>query len=144
MAHHGLTSLRGMEKRSVREPRSGRFGEMFPDLPRLISDPADLHAAGRINGPMNEGQHGKIGSTTTPLGFVFLGQFIDHDITLDVTSSFDRLNDPQATKNFRTPTLDLDCIYGAGPEASRHLYYHAPPNPTAGPGRDRRQASPDP
>lgn len=130
MAKHGLQSPRGMMKRGPSKPKAGRFGELFPELPRLISNPADLETAGRHQGPMDEGQHGAIGSSDTPLGFVFLGQFIDHDITLDVTSSFDRLNDPGATRNFRTPTLDLDCIYGAGPDGSRHLYYHAPPNPT--------------
>ena len=61
-------------------------------------------------------------SETVPLGFVFLGQFIDHDITLDVTSSLDAVNDPDATQNFRTPALDLDCVYGSGPEASPFLY----------------------
>lgn len=130
MSHHGLHLPRGMTKREPGKPKAGRFGELFPDLPRLISDPGDLEAVGQIGGPMDESQHGSIGATTTPLGYVFLGQFIDHDITLDVTSSFDTLNDPGATRNFRTPTLDLDCIYGSGPDASRHLYYHAPPNPT--------------
>ncbi len=130
MSHHGMLLTRGMSKREFGKPKTGRFGELFPDLPRLISKPHDLHAAGKIGGPMDEGDHGALGSTTTPLGYVFLGQFIDHDITLDVISSFDKLNDPGATKNFRTPALDLDCIYGAGPEASRHLYYHAPPNPS--------------
>ncbi len=129
MSHHGMIEPRGMTKRECGKPKSGRFGELFPDLPRLISDPKDLNSAGAIGGPMDEGVHGSTGATSTPLGYVFLGQFIDHDITLDVTSSFDKHNDPQATKNFRTPALDLDCIYGAGPEASRHLYYHAPPSP---------------
>ena len=132
MSHHGMLLPRGMTKREFgKKPKAGRFGELFPDLPRLISNPHDLLAAGRIDGPMDEGDHGAIGATTTPLGYVFLGQFIDHDITLDVTSSFDKLNDPEATQNFRTPALDLDCIYGAGPDASRHLYYHAPPNPNS-------------
>lgn len=130
MTHHGISCPRGMSERGPGKAKTGKFGELFPDLPRLISDPRDLEATGRIGGPMDENQHGPMGATTTPLGYVFLGQFIDHDITLDVTSSFDKQNDPQATRNFRTPTLDLDNIYGAGPDASRHLYYHAPPNPT--------------
>ncbi len=123
MSHHGMNQPRGMKSAH----RSNRFSSMFPNLPRLISDPADLIEAGKKDGPMDESVHGAIGSTNTPLGYVFLGQFIDHDITLDVTSSFDQINDPDAIRNFRTPTLDLDCIYGGGPEASRHLYYHAPP-----------------
>ncbi|MEO0991604.1 MAG: peroxidase family protein, partial [Pseudomonadota bacterium] len=51
------------------------------------------------------------------------GQFVDHDITLDVTSSLDTVNSPAGTPNVRTPTLDLDCVYGTGPEASPYLYH---------------------
>lgn len=53
-----------------------------------------------------------------------MGQFIDHELTLDVTSSLDRKNDPDQIKNFRTPALDLDSVYGQGMEVSRHLYDH--------------------
>ena len=31
-----------------------------------------------------------------PAGYTYLGQFIDHDITFDPTSSLDRQNDPDA------------------------------------------------
>jgi hypothetical protein len=99
-----------MTKRELGKAGAGRFGVLFPDLPRMIADPKDLHAAGALGGPMDEGDHGPIGATTTPVGYVFLGQFIDHDITLDITSSLDTLNDPSATKNFRTPALDLDLL----------------------------------
>lgn len=54
-----------------------------------------------------------------PIGFAFLGQFIDHDITFDPVS---RLNVNVSGRNFRSPSLDLDSVYGSGPDASRHLY----------------------
>jgi hypothetical protein len=57
-----------------------------------------------------------------PAGFTFLGQFIDHDITFDPTSSLERQVDPEAVANFRTPNLELDSVYGSGPGASPHLY----------------------
>ena len=60
-------------------------------------------------------------------GMTFLGQFIDHDMTLDVTSSLERQADPEQIDNFRTPTLALDNIYGSGPDASPHLYQRADP-----------------
>ncbi|MEM9291685.1 MAG: heme peroxidase family protein [Acidobacteriota bacterium] len=66
-------------------------------------------------------------SPDVPAGFTFLGQFIDHDITLDTTSSLERQNDPEATRNFRTPVLELDSVYGQGPEASPFLYDQAQP-----------------
>jgi hypothetical protein len=55
-------------------------------------------------------------------GFTFLGQFIDHDMTFDPTSSLRRQQDPESIRNFRTPALDLDNVYGSGPNASPHLY----------------------
>ena len=55
-------------------------------------------------------------------GMTFLGQFVDHDITLDATSALGTRIDPSTIPNVRTPSLDLDCVYGAGPEASPHLY----------------------
>ena len=55
-------------------------------------------------------------------GMTFFGQFIDHDITLDATSKIGTRIDPRNIRNVRTPNLDLDCVYGDGPEASPHLY----------------------
>ena len=55
-------------------------------------------------------------------GMTFLGQFIDHDMTFDPTSSLERQVDPEHIANFRTPSLGLDNVYGAGPGGSPHLY----------------------
>jgi len=55
-------------------------------------------------------------------GMTFFGQFIDHDITLDATSAIGTTIDPRTIRNVRTPSLDLDCVYGDGPEASPWLY----------------------
>lgn len=56
-------------------------------------------------------------------GYTYLGQFIDHDITFDKTT-LDRTGsvDPEVISNNRTPTLDLDSLYGGGPAASPELY----------------------
>src|SRR5690606_18120261 len=59
---------------------------------------------------------------TLTAGFTFLGQFLDHDITFDPTSSLERQSDPEHISNFRTPSLGLDNVYGAGPGGSPHLY----------------------
>lgn len=56
-------------------------------------------------------------------GMTFFGQFVDHDVTLDATSSIGKKIDPRSIRNVRTPSLDLDCVYGDGPEASPHLYH---------------------
>src|SRR5439155_27312587 len=57
-----------------------------------------------------------------PAGYTYLGQFIDHDITFDPVSSLDRFNDPEALQDFRTPRLDLDSVYGSGPDDQPFLY----------------------
>lgn len=56
-------------------------------------------------------------------GYTYLGQFIDHDITFDKTV-LDRAGsaDPDAIANNRTPSLDLDSLYGGGPAISPQLY----------------------
>ena len=41
----------------------------------------------------------------------------------DVAEVFgERIDDPTQVLNFRTPRLDLDCVYGSGPGASNFLY----------------------
>jgi hypothetical protein len=57
-----------------------------------------------------------------PAGYTYFSQFITHDITFDPTSSLIRFNDPNKLRNFRTPRLDLDSLYGNGPEDSPYLY----------------------
>ena len=55
-------------------------------------------------------------------GMTFFGQFIDHDITQDASSAIGTRIDPRSIRNIRTPNLDLDCVYGDGPESSPYLY----------------------
>lgn len=63
-----------------------------------------------------------------PAGYTYLGQFIDHDITLEPFSNIDENKkvDPQETMNLRTPCLDLDSLYGGGPVVTPYLYDHSP------------------
>lgn len=122
MKHHGTLAQRGIDAMcDMHHTEEGRFGRLFPSLSPLYSNAQLLKELGNPKGPMDAKGEVKE-AKSIPLGMVFLGQFIDHDITLDTTSSLDRVNDENATRNFRTPTLDLDCIYGNGPEASPHLY----------------------
>jgi hypothetical protein len=61
-------------------------------------------------------------SPSMTAGMTFLGQFIDHDVTFDPTSSLERQVDPELVQNFRTPSLGLDNVYGSGHLASPHLF----------------------
>ncbi len=47
---------------------------------------------------------------------------MDHDLTLDVLSQLGEQNDPRRNIDFRTPRLELDNVYGAGPVVSPQLY----------------------
>jgi hypothetical protein len=123
--HHGLKELSGLHALcSPNVDRSDRFGRMLPQLPALYTDPQALNSIGNKNGPM-EASGSALKTSSVPVGQVFFGQFIDHDITLDLSSSFARLDRSEDTTNFRTPSLDLDNVYGAGPDGSPYLYYNA-------------------
>jgi hypothetical protein len=51
-----------------------------------------------------------------PSGFTYLGQFIDHDLTADKTQvTFGEDVSPARMLQGRSPVLDLDSLYGAGP-----------------------------
>ena len=127
---HGSVEQRGLTETPRRPAASGlgRFERLFDFLPAATHDVAFLEALGGPNGPMNLGDEERPERRDfPPAGYVFYGQFIDHDVTLDTTSSLDRQVDPAALRNFRTPGLDLDNVYGAGREVDRHLYQNGDP-----------------
>src|SRR5512133_173093 len=135
MPQHHSTAPRGADV----APRSvfleGRYGRMFRYLPpievdieetktldqklaeiaELMLEPKDLDASG--DEALDEEFDGLI-----PAGFTYLGQFIDHDITFDPVSSLQRLQDPDGLRDFRTPRLDLDSLYGDGPNNNPFMY----------------------
>lgn len=119
----------------------GRFGRLFPTLPPFAEDTpmvrSALVALGAKGGPMDAGDDlsSAIALVANPAlsadnpnnpamtaGMTFFGQFVDHDMTFDPTSSLARRQDPESIRNFRIPTLDPDSLYGSGPGVSRHLY----------------------
>jgi hypothetical protein len=71
------------------------------------------------------------GNTGIPAGFTYLGQFVDHDLTFDKTAVMLGQNvSPAQLLQARSPSLDLDSLYGGGPgdpesakfyEDDRHL-----------------------
>jgi hypothetical protein len=99
----------------------GMFGRMFPDLGPLAVDDGPLQ---ELADAMKDADPGSAAgdNANVPAGFTYLGQFVDHDITLDLTAIGEKESDPTAVENFRTPALDLDSVYGLGPDGSRHLY----------------------
>ena len=70
-----------------------------------------------------------LGVSVIPAGYTYFGQFVDHDITLDISSSLDAATDANTINNMRTPSLDLDSLYSRGPGLDPFLYAF----PSAGP-----------
>jgi len=121
--HHGMAKAlreRQQAQASIHDRTFGRLFERNPirlptDLDRaldLLSDLADaMRDEASATGPADAGQ-------------TFFGQFVDHDVTLDVQSALGKTAAAVDIENQRTPTLDLDCVLGGGAEASPLLYSH--------------------
>jgi Animal haem peroxidase len=98
----------------------GKFGRMFPWLPPCLEDTS--HARNemkKIASTMFDGDNAK---NDIPAGYTYLGQFIIHDISFDPTSINERQVDPEFLWNFRTPSIDLDSVYGGGPSVTPYFY----------------------
>jgi hypothetical protein len=99
------------------------FTRLFPRrVGRFDSEALALLAKGMIGnrGGTASNQPDTEENLVVPAGYTYLGQFIDHDLTFDTTSSFS--NAGIAASNLRSPRLDLDCLYGAGPDDQPYLY----------------------
>lgn len=93
----------------------GRLGDLMGD-------------AGREPNPKSHNP-ADTGVSSIPAGYTYFGQFVDHDITFDVTSSLNATTDATTINNMRSPALDLDSVYGRGPGLDPFLFIF----PTSGP-----------
>ena len=128
-----------------------RFGRLFPQLPAFFDRTSDslrkalleLGKAGGILDAKDDLKAGPIALIVDPAlslnnpnnpahtaGTTFMGQFMDHDMTFDLTSRLGVPTRPEDSVNTRTPALDLDSVYGGGPSDDPELYTfergHAP------------------
>lgn len=100
--------------------RAFRFMRMFPDLPRIQPDTEALIRLGQV---MDDTPNFK-DHPSLPAGFTYLGQFLDHDITLDQTADLpDTALNPEEIRQGRSPSLDLDSLYGRGPQLETKRLY---------------------
>ena len=122
--------------------REDRFGRIFPQLPPFAMASPALEAAlrdiGRPGGILDAKDNlaaGPVALIVDPVlsvnnpnnpthtaGTTFMGQFMDHDMTFDLSSRLGVPTQPADSANSRTPALDLDAVYGGGPEADPELY----------------------
>jgi hypothetical protein len=120
ICHHGMAKAKGCTHVAV-----GKFSRLFPDLKSLALSEEEAAAIGGPGGVMHDfddtSPDGPI-----PAGYIFFAQFVDHDITFDTTSDLRGApKDADAVAklpNLRSASLDLDAVYGFGPEGSPHLY----------------------
>ena len=120
---HGVQARSGLGTPLGEFFPTGMFGRMFPALPALKASEDQLfQLAAAMLSSVGDDNDGTGDNPNIPAGFTYLGQFIDHDITLDLTSIGETRVDPLAVHNFRTPGLDLDCMYGLGPSIQPYMY----------------------
>ena len=117
---------------AVASPCADKFGYMSPPKVRTATalpfNVANQILLGKLGDFM--GTQGTAGADSTiPAGFTYFGQFVDHDVTFDTSSSLDAPTDATKINNMRSPVLDLDSLYGKGPALDAFLYRF----PTAGP-----------
>jgi hypothetical protein len=148
MSGHGSRPLRGLESTAQSSTQTGKFGRMFrwlapgftpsnvkdeEAIETLLQQLATLMVSTEFNDRVDTENQAtpdqdintpelEDENRTIPAGYTYLGQFIDHDITFDPASSLQQQNDPDALEDFRTPRLDLDSVYGRGPDDQPYLY----------------------
>jgi hypothetical protein len=119
-----------------------RFGRIFSEFPPFANPSPALEAAlrdiGRPGGILDAKDNLAAGpvalivdpalsvnnpnNPTHTAGTTFMGQFMDHDMTFDLTSRLGVPAAPEDSPNSRTPALDLDSVYGGGPLVDPDLY----------------------
>jgi hypothetical protein len=114
--------LRGMYLTSKNRLAEGRFGLMFKRLPAFAPPDALLDSLASKMVEPDTSDAFLATSSRLFAGFTFIGQFLDHDITLDTTPLDQQQEDPDATTNFRTARYDLDSVYGRGPGDDPQFY----------------------
>ncbi|GJD48053.1 hypothetical protein OPKNFCMD_0768 [Methylobacterium crusticola] len=126
MAQHG-TDNRGIEAGASPGFGYGRFGRMFELDPatrmpvEALQDIAGAMIREDAGAPITEAEDVDE-NPAIPAGYTYFGQFVDHDITFDPTPLNGSEIDVRALEDFRTPALDLDSLYGSGPDDQPYLY----------------------
>ncbi|MBB4691232.1 peroxidase family protein [Paractinoplanes abujensis] len=116
----------------VTSPFDYLFGDLAEQFPahHLAGDPADVRRQLTALGTaMAKEEPGDAGTSVIPAVYTYWGQFIDHDITAntDRMNAFTDLRQPDLTpknpaevranlSNLRQPALNLDSLYGDGPD----------------------------
>ena len=148
-------------------PEFTAYDYLLPDLQKnpdnlLPSDnPAEtVRYLTRLGETMRDEPENPDFNSTIPAGYTYFGQFVDHDLTLTAEAKDIDLERPELAplslaqvqekiKNVRTPTLDIDPLYGAtsdGRSVPRHcgelLLSLVSPSGQKPPGKDNNNDLP--
>jgi hypothetical protein len=114
---------------SLEEVMGGRFTRLFPYLPSARFAQHDLEQlAHEMTAPKDtdaDTEPDPEENPGIPAAYTYLGQFVDHDLTFDPISHLrETLTGAQlrALVDFRTPSFDLDNLYGRGPDDQPYMY----------------------
>jgi hypothetical protein len=102
--------------RKFRFSRLGPKGEPTDDVQRQINEQVAVAMT-------TDGVDDPDSDPAVPAGFTYLGQFVDHDMTLDKTAV--HLGQDITVADLvqgRSPALDLDSLYGLGPAREPQFY----------------------
>lgn len=107
---------------TLAELRKFRFSRMGPRGP-LTSDGLRKKLAEAMT---RGGAQADSAAPTIPAGFTYLGQFVDHDLTLDKTarSLGEQVTVAELVQG-RSPALDLDSLYGRGPRHREDAIFYS-------------------
>ncbi len=127
------------------------YGRLFPDAKAFTPDRDRLAVLARH---MLEVGDSPDRVSSIPAGYTYLGQFIIHDLSFERLPPGDGPVDLRDVENSRDPRLDLDSLYGGGPQRTPFLYTddgarmrvgwsdlaHGQDLPRTAPGKGRRWA----
>ena len=100
--------------------RLSRFSRLFPELPPFNA-PTPQQIADLAQTQLDPNADSENNPEMLSV-FTYFGQFVDHDLTLDLSPSPTETTDPTTLFNSRTFRFDLDSVYGGGPTKSPQLY----------------------
>jgi hypothetical protein len=125
--YHGIkVPIRWFPGWLIASPCADKFGYMFSAAVRNASKlpftPPMQAALTQLGNFMGDPGRDIGPDSIIPAGYTYFGQFVDHDITFDVSSTLDAPQDANTITNMRTPALDLDSVYGRGPALDPYLY----------------------
>ncbi len=136
MEHHGSESYFVIGEGMLAESLGGRDAPVVASTAGVTAPPFRFSRMGPrgVDRQLGAPNRRRIANSMTarggsagpiPAGFTYLGQFIDHDLTFDKSTVMlgDHISPAQMIQA-RSPSLDLDSLYGAGPQepASADFY----------------------